>query len=76
MGVLSAGSAPYDVRRLEALGAFEEIELHRLAFIQAAVAVLLDGGEVNENISPGGPLDEAVTFGSIEPLHCTLLSHC
>jgi len=31
-----------DVRRLEAFGAFEQIELNRFTFIQRAVSVLLD----------------------------------
>jgi hypothetical protein len=30
---------------------------------------------MDENIFTGHPLDEPVTFGSVEPLDCALLSH-
>src|SRR4051812_23631492 len=60
---------------LEALGPFQQVELDHLALIQCAIPILLDSGEVNEHIFAGRPLDEAKTFGSVEPLHCTLLSH-
>jgi len=46
------------VARLEALRAFEQVELDSLAFVQRAVAVLLDGGEMHEDILAGGALDE------------------
>ena len=59
----------HDVACLEALGALEQIELHGLALVQGAIAVLLDGGEMHEDVFAGGPLDEAKTFGSVEPLH-------
>jgi len=41
-----------DVGRLEAFGAFEQVKLHGFTLVQGAVAVLLDGGEVHENIFP------------------------
>ena len=65
----------HDVACLEALGAFEQIELHGLALVQSAITVLLDGGEMNENVLPGRALDEPVSLSSIEPLYCALLSH-
>src|SRR6266850_3256672 len=65
----------HDVACLEALGAFEQIELHGLALVQSAITVLLNGGEMHEYVFAGGPLDEAKTLGSVEPLHCSLLSH-
>ena len=37
---------------LEAFRAFEQIELDGLAFVQRAVAVLLDGGEMPDTSSP------------------------
>jgi hypothetical protein len=30
---------------------------------------------MDENVLPGGALDKTVALGSVEPLHCTLLSH-
>ena len=65
----------YDVARLEALRAFQQIELDGLTFIQRAVAVLLDGREMHEHILAGGALDESVSLRPVEPLHSTLLSH-
>src|SRR6266436_4789099 len=65
----------HDVACLEALGAFEQIELHHLPLVQSAITVLLDGGEMHEYVFAGGPLDETKTLGSVEPLHCSLLSH-
>ncbi len=65
----------YYVARLEAFGAFEQIELDGLAFVQRAVAVLLDGREMHEYILAGGALDETVSLRPVEPLHSTLLSH-
>ena len=41
-----------DVRRLEAFRALEQIKLDCLTFVQSAVAVLLNRGEVHEYIFP------------------------
>src|SRR5271156_92754 len=68
-------SRSHYVARLEAFRAFEQIELDSLAFIQRAVAVLLDGREMHEDILAGGALDESVSLRPVEPLHSTLLSH-
>src|SRR5712692_11570847 len=64
-----------DVGCLEPFRSFKQIELHRLALVQRAVTVLLDGGEVNENIFPGGALDQSIPISPVEPLYCALLSH-
>ena len=69
------GLGPDDVRRLKAFGALEQIELHGLTFVQRAVAVLLDRGEVHEHIFPRGALDESISLRPVEPLHCSFLSH-
>src|ERR1700733_9684258 len=66
---------PHHIARLESFGAFEQIELDRLSFVQRAVAVLLNGGEVHEHVLTRGALDEPVTLRPVEPLHSTLLSH-
>src|SRR5579863_6650518 len=67
--------AAADVRCLEALRPFQQVELDGLALVESAIAVFLDGGEVDENIFTRGPLDETVSFCPVEPLYCTLLSH-
>src|SRR5208337_3734278 len=65
----------HDIARLEALGAFEQIELDSFAFVQRTVAVLLDGRKMHEHILARGALDESVSLRPIEPLHSTLFSH-
>lgn len=40
----------HDVRRLEAFGPLQQVELNGFTFVERAVAVFLDGGEVDENI--------------------------
>jgi hypothetical protein len=64
-----------DVARLEPLGALQQIELHGFALIQRTITILLNRGEMNEDILPSGPLDKSVSLGPVEPLYCTLLSH-
>ena len=64
-----------DVARLKAFGAFEEVELDGLTLVERAVAVLLDSGEVYENVLTGGALDETISLRPVEPLHWSLLSH-
>lgn len=66
---------PDDVSCLKALGPFEQVELHGLTFVQRAITVLLDRGEVHEHIFPRGALDKPVSLRPVEPLHCTFLSH-
>ncbi len=70
-----AMSHTHNIGGLEAFRTFEQVELYKLAFVQTTIAIFLNRGEVNEHVFPGGPLDETITFGPIEPLHCTLLSH-
>jgi len=67
------GVAADDVRRLQTFGALEQLELYNLAFVEGAISVLLDHGEMDEHVFAGGALDESVSFGSVKPLHCTLL---
>ena len=63
------------VRCLETLGAFQQIELHRFAFIERAVSILLDRGEMDEHVLASGALDKSISFRPVEPLYCSLLSH-
>ena len=64
-----------DVRRLKSFGALQQIKLHGLTFVERAVAVLLDGGEVHEYIFSRGTLDKSISLRPVKPLHCTFLSH-
>src|SRR6185295_16177781 len=55
------------VRGLLALATFDDIELDPVTFCQAAVAVALNGREVNEHVLPRIALDETEPLGGIEP---------
>src|SRR5579871_962945 len=70
-----SGLERLNVLCLPALGSLDDIELHGLAFLEAAEAVGLDGREVHEHILATLPGDKAIAFCVIEPLHCTLF-HC
>src|SRR5947209_2835072 len=73
-----AGSAAlhaHHVSCLEALGAFQQVKLHGFAFVQCAISVLLNCGEMYEDVLARRTLNEAISFSPVEPLHCTLLSH-
>src|SRR5215831_288390 len=64
-----------DVGRLKALGALEQVKLHGLALVKSAIAVLLDRRKMHEHIFPCRALDKSISLRSIEPLHCSFLSH-
>lgn len=64
-----------DVGRLIPLGTRDQVEFDRFAFIERSIAIFLDRGKVHEYIFSSGPLDKAVPFRSVKPLHCSLLSH-
>src|SRR5438067_5088895 len=64
-----------NVRGLETFGTLQQIELHRFALVKRAISIFLDGRKMDENVFPGGALNETVAFRSIEPLYCALLSH-
>ncbi len=65
-----------NVLGLQALRALPYLELNRLAFVEALVAVHLDRGKMDEDVLTGLALDEPVTLAGVEPLHCSLLFHC
>jgi hypothetical protein len=60
---------------LQSLGTLLHLELHLRTFVQATVAVGLDGGKVNEHIVAARSLDKSIAFGGIEPLHDTFFPH-
>jgi len=61
-----------NVFRLPALGTLGHLELHSLSFLQAAKAARLNRREVHENVFAILTADEAVTFGVVKPLYCSL----
>jgi len=63
------------VLSLPAFGALRHIELHRLALLQALEASRLDRREMHKNVFATLPANEAVAFGVIEPLYCSLFCH-
>ena len=64
-----------DVLSLPALRAFGHVELHGLAFLQAAEAARLNRGEMHENVLAILTADKAIAFGVVKPLHCSLFCH-
>jgi hypothetical protein len=68
---LQSGLERLDVLGLPALGAFDNVELNLLAFLQAAESVRLDGGEVNEYVFAVLAADEPITLGVVKPLYCS-----
>ena len=69
MTLLLKSGATHDIGGIESLGALLAFELHRIALVQGLISVLLDSGEMNEDILSSRTLDESVSFGPIEPLH-------
>src|SRR5579885_1150923 len=61
-----------NVGGLQALRAADNLKFDRLAVVQAAVSICLNGGEMDENVLSGLALDESKAFAGIEPLHCSL----
>src|SRR5579863_1497376 len=61
---------------LPALGALGHVELHGLAFLQAAEAARLNRGEMHEDVFAILTADKAIAFGVVKPLHCSLFCHC
>src|SRR6476469_9256007 len=73
-GLLVRTAAQY-VGCQKALGTFLKLILHRLAFVKRPVAIFLDSGKMHKDVFAGRPLNEAIAFGSVEPLDCSLLFH-
>src|SRR4029077_11714 len=64
-----------DVLSLPALWPLGHVELHTLALLQAAEAACLDRREVHKYIFATLTADEAVAFGVVKPLYCSLFCH-
>lgn len=63
-----------DFLSLEPFGALDDGELDRLSLFERAIPFGLNRRVVNEDITTRRPLDEAITFGVVEPLHSSTLS--
>src|ERR1700688_4252465 len=63
------------VLRLQALGAFADLEFNRLPFVERFVSVHLNCRKMDKHILAGLALDESVALAGIEPLHCSLFFH-
>jgi hypothetical protein len=60
---------------LQTFGTLADLKAHWRSFFQSAIAVALDGREMDENILAAFAFDESVSLGRIEPLDCTLFFH-
>src|SRR5207248_4861131 len=68
----NAGLQNLNVLSLPALRTLLDVELDRLAFLQAAEALRLDGCVVDEYVLTVLAADKTETLGVVEPLHCSL----
>jgi hypothetical protein len=73
--LFSRSLSPADVACLEPLRSLQQVELHGFTFVQRAIAVFLNRGEMYKNIFSGGSLDKAIALSPVKPLYCSLLSH-
>jgi hypothetical protein len=71
-GILGCELDSLNVLSLPALRAFGHVELHDLPFLQAAKAASLNGGEMHEDVFAILTADEAIAFGVVKPLYCSL----
>jgi hypothetical protein len=60
---------------LPALGAFDDIELNALAFLERTEAVRLDCTVMHEDIVAIFTADKSEAFGIVKPFYCSLF-HC
>jgi hypothetical protein len=63
------------VRCLQAFGAFGNIELNGLPFVERPVPIPLNRGEMYKYILARLALDEPESLTGIEPLYCSLFFH-
>src|SRR5579864_49527 len=68
-------AAAQDIRSQKALGTFHELIFHGFALVKSPVAIFLNSRKMDEDIFSGRALNEAIAFGSVEPLHSSLLFH-
>jgi hypothetical protein len=73
--ILKSGLERLNVGSLQALGAADNLEFNGLTLIERAIAVRLNGGEMDENVLTRLALDETKTLAGVKPLHCSLFFH-
>ena len=70
-----SGLQGLNVGSLQALGATDNLKFNGLTVRKGAVAVGLDGREMDENVLAALALDETKAFAGVKPLDCTLFFH-
>jgi len=68
-------AAAQDIRGQKSFGTFHELIFHGFSLVQSPVAIFLNRGKVDEDVFSGGALNEAISFGSVEPLYSSLFFH-
>ena len=71
----NALGAAHDICGIEALGTLLAFKFDCFPLVQRPIPILLNGREVDEYIFSGGPLNEPISLGSIEPFHNAMFSH-
>ena len=64
-----------NVGSLQALGALDNLEFNGLSLVEGAIAVRLDGGEMDEDVLAALALDETKALAGVKPLYSTLFFH-
>ena len=59
--------------RLRSLAPLNDVELDLISFVQALVAIALNGAVMNEDVCSAFALEKAVAFQVVEPLHRNLV---
>ena len=71
-GILNYDLDSLNVLSLPALRAFGHVEEHGLALLEAAESASLNGREMHKYILPILTAYEAIAFGVVKPLYCSL----
>jgi hypothetical protein len=64
-----------NVGSLQALRAAGNLEFDWLSLVEGAVALRLDGGEMDEHVLAALALDETKALAGVKPLYYTLFFH-
>ena len=70
---LCPATGAHNVIRLRPLAALDDVELDLVAFLEAFVAIALDGAVMHEDVRPAFAPQEAKALRVVEPLHRTLI---
>jgi hypothetical protein len=64
-----------NVGSLQTLGPADNLEFNGLSLVEGAIAVRLDGGEMDEDVLAALALNETKAFAGVKPLYCTVFFH-